>query len=156
MVLATLTIWAYSSYASRTAGSSEDPSGRSDYSSETEGDDRPPREAASDDQDIPDLRFPFDNEGIEPAPTFIYLDRPNNDEMVQAFVRFGTSTAMRANIAGVGDTHSAKGPARILREGRRILHTISTAWGRTARLISALEILEEFSSGCVTTGSRQE
>ncbi|KAJ8114720.1 hypothetical protein OPT61_g3464 [Boeremia exigua] len=155
VVLATLTIWAYSSYASRTAGSIEDPHGKSDYSNGSEGDCQPPVEATGDSRDTENPQDLIDNEDIEPAPTFVHLDRPNDDEMVQAFVRFGRTTAMRANIAGVGDIHSAKGPARILREGRKILTKVSTAWGRTARLIHVLETLEEISSGRITLESVQ-
>lgn len=150
VVLATLTIWAYSSYASKTAEGSEHPNDRLVHNNETEGNGRSTRKTTSDDRDIESSRSSLDDENVEPAPTFIHLDRPNDDEMVQAFVRFGISTAMRANIAGVGNIYSVKGPARILREGRKILATVSTAWGRTARFVSVLEILEEVSSGRVT------
>lgn len=156
VVLATLTIWAYSSYASRTAGTPENLHGVSDFGNDDEGHNQPPQEAGRNDLDPTSSQLSLSSDEIEPAPTFIHLDRPNDDEMVQAFVRFGTSTAMRANITGVGDIHSTKAPARILREGRKILATVSTAWGRTARLTSVLEILEEISSGRMTLELRRE
>lgn len=149
--LATLTIWAYSSYASRIAGDVQDSANGAGYSDKDEGDNRSPREDNPQDANTP--RLPLDDEDTEPAPSFIHLDRPNDDEMVQAFVRFGTSTAMRANITGVGDIYSAKGPARILKEGSKILATVSSAWGRTERLASVLEVLERVSSGRMTLDS---
>jgi hypothetical protein len=151
--LATLTIWAYSSYASRTAGNTENSLSGADDGDESDGSDRLSME--DDLRDTDSLQSPPNDEETEPLPTFIHLDRPNDDEMVQAFVRFGTSTAMRANVAGVGDMYSAKGPARILKEGRKILATVSTAWGRTERFASVLEVLEQVSSGRVTLDSGQ-
>jgi hypothetical protein len=81
----------------------------------------------------------FDDDG---EPTFIRLDRPNDDEMVQLFVRSGRPSAMRAHITGVGDICSPQGPVKVLREGRKILESVSSAWGRTQDYISLLEAVE--------------
>ncbi|KAK6203675.1 hypothetical protein LQW54_008881 [Pestalotiopsis sp. IQ-011] len=78
----------------------------------------------------------------EPEPTFIRLDRPNDDEMVQQFVKSGRPSVMRAHITGVGNISSPQGPAKILREGRKILSSVSSAWSRTREYISILESVE--------------
>lgn len=52
-------------------------------------------------------------------PTAMQLDRPADDELVQLFVKRGAS--MKANITGVGNLRSEKGPVRVLTEGRRLL-----------------------------------
>lgn len=75
-------------------------------------------------------------------PTFIRLDRPNDDEMVQLFVRKGRPSVMTAHIAGVGNICSSQGPIKILREGRKILSTVSSSWGRSREHTSILEALE--------------
>lgn len=146
--MATLTIWAYSSYASRTAGNTQESHDRP--GSNIEGDVVIGMHLKDNLQDESTAPSAASDDKAEPAPTFIHLDRPNDDEMVQSFVRFGTGSAMRANIAGVGDIYSAKGPARVLKEGLRILATVSTAWGRTDRFASVLEVLEQVASGRVT------
>lgn len=146
--LATLTIWAYSSYASRKAGNDDDPFDGEKHSDKNENGDRSPGGDNLPRANI--AQFTPGDEESEPRPTYIHLDRPNDDEMVQVFVRFGMSSTMRANISGVGDIYSNQGPARVLREGRRILAAVSTAWGRTERYVTALEVLEQVSSGCRT------
>jgi hypothetical protein len=145
--LATLTIWAYSSYASRAAGVIQEPSNRTNNDLETSAATQASRRDSLDNVTV--VQSPSD-EDIEQAPKFIHLDRPNDDEMVQVFVRFGTASAMRANITGVGDIYSAKGPARVLKEGRKILTTISMAWGRTDKFSSVLEVLEQVALGRMT------
>jgi hypothetical protein len=147
--LATLTIWAYSSYASRTNGVNQDPRTRSDINNEGSATQMYMRDGAH----SMDTARSWTPDDSEPAPNFIHLDRPNDDEMVQSFVRFGTSTVMRANITGVGDIYSTEGPARVLREGRKILAAVSTAWGRTDRFTRVLEVLEQVASGRVTLGT---
>ncbi|KAF2994690.1 hypothetical protein E8E13_002340 [Curvularia kusanoi] len=141
--LATLTIWAYSSYTSRSTESAPDSPDSADISIENGSSDRPSRNISHNNDNF----GATDDEDAEPAPTFIHLDRPNDDEMVQAFVRFGTASAMRANITGVGDIYSNQGPTKVLKEGRKILSTVSTAWGRTDRYSSVLEALEQIASG---------
>ncbi|KAF5634250.1 zinc finger zas1 [Fusarium sp. NRRL 52700] len=91
---ATLTLWAYSVFCSK--------SRRPD-----------PRSGSATRQISPDRS---DDEN----PTFIRLDRPNDDEMVQLFVRTGV---LKAYISGVGDIYSATAPKRILKEGKRVLES---------------------------------
>lgn len=59
--------------------------------------------------------------------------------MVQLFVRSGRPSVIRAYVAGVGDIYDAKGPLGILQEGRKLLVSLSTAWGRTTEYLQALE-----------------
>ena len=150
--LATLTIWAYSSYASRSSGSDPNSKTQSGDDTQDEANQVHDRDEMHDTHDT----YSSPTDDCEPAPTFIHLDRPNDDEMVQAFVRFGTSINMKANITGVGDIYSAKGPAHILKEGRKILATVSTAWGRSERMVSMLNVLEQVASGRVTLGTGGE
>ena len=74
----------------------------------------------------------------ERFPSFVHLDRPNDDEMVQLFVRSGRPSVMRAYISGIGDICSPKAPLRILKEGVKILTNVSMVWGRTDRYINVL------------------
>lgn len=59
-------------------------------------------------------------------PTFIHLDRPCDDELIQLFVREGHR--MKGNMAGVGDICDQYGPEKVLREGCRILSDLAS-WG---------------------------
>ncbi|KAH6962775.1 hypothetical protein DER45DRAFT_582476 [Fusarium avenaceum] len=106
---ATLTLWAYSVYCSK----SQRPSGDV------------PRQVSSDQSD-------------DENPTFIRLDRPNDDEMVQLFVRTGVS---KAYISGVGDIYAETAPRKILKEGKRVLESVSLAWGRSVEYLSLLDAL---------------
>ncbi|KPM44830.1 hypothetical protein AK830_g1695 [Neonectria ditissima] len=152
--LATLTLWAYSYYASRAS-----PIVRPDRS-----DDEHVRSGSPSRQSSPLANAPASrpeagigersNLDLEESPhmpgsdpTFIRLDRPNDDEMVQHFVRCGRPSNMRAYITGVGDICVAKGPTRILREGRKILEGVSLAWGRTKESVAILRGLERAMSG---------
>jgi len=75
--------------------------------------------------------------------TFIRLDRPCDDELVCVYVRSGRPSAMRAHITGVGDICSPNGPARMLKAGRRLLNSISLAWGRSRELVHILAAVEK-------------
>jgi hypothetical protein len=55
----------------------------------------------------------------DPEPSFIHLDRPCDDEMVQTYVRLGDK--MSAHMSRVGNIMEPEAPRRILREGRRLL-----------------------------------
>ncbi|KAM0263258.1 hypothetical protein ACHAPA_008872 [Fusarium lateritium] len=105
---ATLTLWAYSVYCSK-----RKPPGDI------------PRQTSSDQSD-------------DENPTFIRLDRPNDDEMVQLFVRTGVS---KAYISGVGDIYAEAAPRKMLKEGKRVLESVSLAWGRNVEYLSLLEAL---------------
>ncbi|CAK7216375.1 hypothetical protein SCUCBS95973_002791 [Sporothrix curviconia] len=175
--MATLSIWAYSSYASQATNASrrlENPQGQGqtghehrgesrndngddygdDYGDDNSNDNgnerrsgtasagtsprlaherRADNKGDSDDDDDSD-----DDSSDERVPSFIRLDRPNDDEMVQLFVRSGRPSVMRAYISGIGDICSPKAPVRILKEGGKILSSVSMAWGRTDRYLSVL------------------
>jgi hypothetical protein len=49
---------------------------------------------------------------------------------------------MRAFITGVGNICGPEGPGRILREGKKILLTVSRSWGRTRDYVNVLIALE--------------
>lgn len=55
----------------------------------------------------------------DPEPSFIHLDRPCDDEMVQTFVRCGHK--MTGHMLRVGDICAPSAPKRILKEGVRLL-----------------------------------
>ncbi|KAH8897923.1 hypothetical protein GQ53DRAFT_637340 [Thozetella sp. PMI_491] len=130
--LATLTIWAYGSYTSRSARFPE-LSGQFNGHQGLEG-------MANRMNPLPRSALPD-----EPELTFIRLDRPCDDELVCTYVRCGRPSVMRAYISGVGDICSPKGPARVLKEGRRLLNGISLAWGRSKEQVSILAAVEKIS-----------
>ncbi|KAK9454031.1 hypothetical protein V1511DRAFT_517914 [Dipodascopsis uninucleata] len=68
-----------------------------------------------------------DVETLVDAPSFIHLDRPCDDEIVQIFVRRGHT--MQGHISGVGNICSPGAPARILKEGIRLLDSVGWEWG---------------------------
>lgn len=76
-------------------------------------------------------------------PSFIHLDRPCDDELVQLFVREGH--AMRGNITGVGDICGAEGPERVLRVGCEVLSGL-TAWSVSKKFVAILTRLADLSS----------
>jgi hypothetical protein len=55
----------------------------------------------------------------EPEPSFLHLDRPLDDELVQTYVRMGHK--MSAYIANVGSLEHEAAPVRIAKEGISIL-----------------------------------
>jgi hypothetical protein len=70
------------------------------------------------------------------SPSFIHVDRPCDDEIVQLFVRVGQT--MRGNVTGVGDICGPHGPSRILQEGIHILSGLVSAWGIAREYIDIL------------------
>jgi hypothetical protein len=78
------------------------------------------------------------------TPTFVHLDRPCDDEIVQLFVREGQT--MRGNVTGVGDICSPQGPSRVLKEGIRILSSLASTWGITYEYIDILSGLRDRTS----------
>ena len=118
--LATLTLWAYSSYTPLA---------------------RPTNRSAQTTVNGADGTTTSD-EDVEVQPTFIHLDRPNDDEMVQLFVRSGHPSRMKAFIAGVGHICEPEGPGRILKEGIKILAGTAPIWGCAEEYISILDSLE--------------
>lgn len=55
-----------------------------------------------------------------PEPSFLHLDRPIDDELVQTFVRVGHK--MSAYISNVGSIQDRDAPAKILQEGISLLN----------------------------------
>ncbi|KXH42098.1 hypothetical protein CNYM01_05757 [Colletotrichum nymphaeae SA-01] len=55
----------------------------------------------------------------EPEPSFLHLDRPCDDEMVQTYVRLGHR--MAGHMAKVGDICNDGAPRKILKEGMQML-----------------------------------
>lgn len=112
ILIATLTLWAYSYCASR---------GRTMTAEEAVAAPEPDSEPNDDD------------------PEFIWLDRPNDDEMVQYFVRSGRPDVMKAYVSAVGDIYEPGSPAKILKAGLKILDTVAFAWGRDGKSVDLLE-----------------
>jgi hypothetical protein len=82
----------------------------------------------------------IDEDADSPFPTSMSLDRPADDELVQLFVKRGG--LMRANITGVGNLCSAKGPGRVLVEGRKLLVGLK-CWGYSRRAVRTLALLAD-------------
>lgn len=61
----------------------------------------------------------------------ILLDRPTDDELVQAFIRRGDS--MEPHLGGVGNLYLPEGPELVLLQGCKILEQGDTIWGVAAR-----------------------
>jgi hypothetical protein len=112
--LATLSLWAYSYYVSRPAHMSG------------------PSLADGDEDDS--------ESDSSSEPGFIWIDRPNDDEMVQFFVRKGRPDRVKAFLAGVGDMFEPQGPAKILKEGLKIIEKVAFPWGRESEYVRTLQI----------------
>ena len=124
VLLASLLLWAYGTYAPHTLP-------KSSRQNNTNSPD-----VANDDDDDDDT----DPEASSLFPTSIQLDRPADDELVQLFVKRGSS--MRANITGVGNLCSPKGPLRVLNEGRNLLFGLRM-WGEGRTGVEKLSTLIE-------------
>lgn len=153
--MATLSIWAYSSYASQSQannanrrpespgpGPSSGERERGTNGSGTVSEDTSPSSRLENESTAGDPGHLLPDVMDESFPSFVHLDRPNDDEMVQLFVRSGRPSVMRAYISGIGDICSPKAPVRILKEGIKILTNVSMAWGRTDRYIKVLAAME--------------
>lgn len=81
-----------------------------------------------------------DEDAGSPFPTSMQLDRPADDELVQLFVKRGGS--IRANVTGVGNLCSPKGPSRVLLEGRKLLMDLK-CWGYSHWIVRTLTLLIE-------------
>ncbi|KAK0124407.1 hypothetical protein ONS95_009368 [Cadophora gregata] len=121
VILATLALWAYGTFAPHTS----------------------PKQAAINDSTTPNSAPQDSDQDAEATslfPTSIQLDRPADDELVQLFVKRGQS--MRANITGVGNLCSAKGPLRVLNEGQNLLKGLKV-WGESKKGIDRLQKLSD-------------
>ncbi|KAH6653194.1 hypothetical protein BKA67DRAFT_647148 [Truncatella angustata] len=125
--LATLTVWAYSRYTSRTLQEGQEKA--------LELLDRIPSGEAT--------RKAGPN--VRPEPEFIQLDGPNDDQTLQLFIRLGGPSTIRAHMTGVGNIFSSSGPVNIVKEGRKILASVSSVWGRSQEYAVILEALEIYS-----------
>lgn len=121
VLLATLALWAYGTFAPHTPAKKPAINNTASPSSAPQDSDQ-------------------DTEATSLFPTSIQLDRPADDELVQLFVKRGQS--MRANITGVGNLCSAKGPLRVLNEGQNLLKGLKI-WGESKRGIERLRKLSE-------------
>ncbi|RKL20799.1 hypothetical protein BFJ68_g2798 [Fusarium oxysporum] len=78
----------------------------------------------------------------EPDPTFIHLDRPCDDEMVQVYIRLGHK--MAGHMQRVGNICSPNAPPKILREGIRMLshaRAQNKEWGIETSYVKGLTSL---------------
>lgn len=93
-------------------------------------------------QASPEATGPYARSMRRPStePSFVHLDRPCDDDLVQLFVREGQ--VIRGTITGVGDICSPDGPKRILQAGCAILAGINS-WGISKNLIVILAALAE-------------
>ncbi|KAL7915557.1 C2H2 transcription factor-like protein [Trichoderma velutinum] len=90
---------------------------------------------------VEDSHSPQSDEDAEsPFPTSMQLDRPADDELVQLFVKRGGT--IRANVTGVGNLCSPKGPSRVLLEGRKLLMDLN-CWGYSHWSVRTLTLLIE-------------
>lgn len=142
--LATLSLWAYSYYTSKaTDRQKKDATAEEGGSSASASRQQSPGQMEDTSGGLSSGNSTAPYGDGDPDPTFVRLDRPCDDEMVQLFVRSGRPPKMKAYITGVGDICAAEGPVRILREGRKILQKVSFAWARTTRYYDILESLEQ-------------
>ena len=88
-------------------------------------------------------------------PTFIRLDRPNDDEMVQLFVRNGDPARMKAHVSGVGNLLAPQAPERVLREGCRLLSRMALTWGAAGEHARVLASLVESGAGASASARSQ-
>ncbi|GME47605.1 putative C2H2 transcription protein [Neofusicoccum parvum] len=145
--LATLAMWAYASYtalATKAAGQQHHhhrhrpSSSRSGSPSPSPPDGISPSTTTTTAASAPDSLL-----GAADDPTFIRLDRPNDDEMVQLYVRNGHPSRMKANVTGVGNLASPMGPERVLREGCRMLAPMALTWGVAHEYVRILSAMAE-------------
>ncbi|KAL1627222.1 hypothetical protein SLS56_006461 [Neofusicoccum ribis] len=148
--LATLAMWAYASYtalATKAAGQQQHhhhhrhrpSSSRSGSPSPSPPDGiSPSTTTTTTAASAPDSLL-----GAADDPTFIRLDRPNDDEMVQLYVRNGHPSRMKANVTGVGNLASPMGPERVLREGCRMLAPMALTWGVAHEYVRILSAMAE-------------
>ena len=122
LYLATLAVWGYGLFASRSSGHPK-PVARSRSSS----------------------RSPT-NEQDDEMPSFVRLDRPCDDELVQWYIRYGSPDRMTASITNVGSVTSTKGPIKMLREGSKILAQLGKIWNIANDQATILSRMTNFDS----------
>ncbi|KAF4434777.1 transcription factor ZMS1 [Fusarium acutatum] len=130
--LATLSIWAYSVFNTPRTESQQQSGDEVSRSAPGSGDRESQRSVG--------------NNGVEseeePDPTFIHLDRPCDDEMVQVYIRLGHK--MAGHMQKVGNICSPNAPPKILKEGIRMLshaRAKNKEWGIEASYVKGLKSL---------------
>ncbi|RMX93809.1 hypothetical protein D0868_12641, partial [Hortaea werneckii] len=127
VALASLLLWAFGTYASKspssttTARSSSQPTSPEPSLHTDESPDHA-QEAQGD-----------------PVCSIILLDRPTDDELVQQFIKRGHE--MQAHMTGVGNLYDDEGPQRVLSQATKLLSTLA-CWGVSTRW---LQFIQKFS-----------
>ncbi|KAF5978316.1 transcription factor ZMS1 [Fusarium coicis] len=107
--LAILSIWAYSVFNTPRNESQQQRGGEVSRSVPASGDRESQGSVGNNEEESEE----------EPEPTFIHLDRPCDDEMVQVYIRLGHK--MAGHLHRVGNICSPNAPPKILKEGIRML-----------------------------------
>ena len=111
LALATLALWAFSTFSPKSSPPNPLPDLMSAGKSEAPG--HNPHQSSTDTE-------------TSAKCNIILLDRPTDDELVQEFVRRGQS--MHVHFSGVGDLYGQQAPERVLTEGRNLLASLG-CWG---------------------------
>ncbi|KAH7478628.1 hypothetical protein FOMA001_g9446 [Fusarium oxysporum f. sp. matthiolae] len=130
--LATLSIWAYSVFNTPRTGSQQEHGDAVSRSVPASGDRESQGSVGNNEAESEE----------EPDPTFIHLDRPCDDEMVQVYIRLGHK--MAGHMQRVGNICSPNAPPKILREGIRMLshaRAKNKEWGIETSYVKGLTSL---------------
>ncbi|EWY88087.1 hypothetical protein FOYG_09435 [Fusarium oxysporum NRRL 32931] len=130
--LATLSIWAYSVFNAPRTESQQEHGDAVSRSVPASGDRESQGSVGNNEAESEE----------EPDPTFIHLDRPCDDEMVQVYIRLGHK--MAGHMQRVGNICSPNAPPKILREGIRMLshaRAKNKEWGIEASYVKGLTSL---------------
>ncbi|KAK2930103.1 hypothetical protein FoTM2_010443 [Fusarium oxysporum f. sp. vasinfectum] len=130
--LATLSIWAYSVFNAPRTESQQEHGDAVSRSVPASGDRESQGSVGNDEAESEE----------EPDPTFIHLDRPCDDEMVQVYIRLGHK--MAGHMQRVGNICSPNAPPKILREGIRMLshaRAKNKEWGIETSYVKGLTSL---------------
>ncbi|KAJ4048661.1 hypothetical protein NW761_004172 [Fusarium oxysporum] len=130
--LATLSIWAYSVFNAPRTESQQEHGDAVSRSVPASGDRESQGSVGNNEAESEE----------EPDPTFIHLDRPCDDEMVQVYIRLGHK--MAGHMQRVGNICSPNAPPKILREGIRMLshaRAKNKEWGIETSYVKGLTSL---------------
>ncbi|KAK2128047.1 hypothetical protein NOF04DRAFT_1186184 [Fusarium oxysporum II5] len=130
--LATLSIWAYSVFNTPRTESQQEHGDAVSRSVPASGDRESQGSVGNNEAESEE----------EPDPTFIHLDRPCDDEMVQVYIRLGHK--MAGHMQRVGNICSPNAPPKILREGIRMLshaRAKNKEWGIETSYVKGLTSL---------------
>lgn len=118
--IATLITWAYSQCHQPPEQDDQNPCGDTHGFISANGGHEAATSVAVTSEASSDGNSSFDRAGsTSPEPSLIQLDRPCDDEIVQAFVRRGFE--MSAYMQNIGNIHDRGAPRKILLEGKRLL-----------------------------------